>query len=136
MAFVLATVRGCLASGTIVSMRRTVLIVDDHEGFRDSARALLEAEGFTVLGAVGAGDAAVAAVERLHPEVVLLDIELPDLDGFAVAERLAPLAEPPVVVLISGRDAAAYGVRLAAAPARGFLPKWGLSGAALAELVG
>jgi DNA-binding NarL/FixJ family response regulator len=128
--------RGCLASGRIVSMRRTVLIVDDHVAFRESARALLEAEGFTVLGAVASGAAAVAAVERLRPDVVLLDVELPDLDGFAVAERLAVLTGPPIVVLISGRDAGAYRVRLAAAPARGFLPKRGLSGAALAELVG
>jgi DNA-binding NarL/FixJ family response regulator len=117
-------------------MRRTVLIVDDHDGFRESARALLEAEGFMVLGAVATGGVAVAAVERLRPDVVLLDIELPDLNGFAVAERLAALAEPPAVVLISGRDAAAYRPRLEAAPARGFLPKRGLSGAALAELVG
>jgi DNA-binding NarL/FixJ family response regulator len=116
-------------------MRRTVLIVDDHVEFRESARALLEADGFTVLGAVAAGGPVVAAVERLRPEVVLLDIELPDLDGFAVAERLAALAEPPIVVLTSGRDAAGYRVRLETALARGFLSKRELSGAALAELV-
>jgi DNA-binding NarL/FixJ family response regulator len=113
-----------------------VLIVDDHEGVRESARALLEAEGFTVVDAVAAGGAAAAAVERLRPEVVLLDVELPDLDGLAVAELLAELTEPPIVVLISGREDAAYRARLGGAPARGFLPKRGLSGAALAELVG
>jgi DNA-binding NarL/FixJ family response regulator len=128
--------RRCPGSGTIVPMRPTVLIVDDHDGFRESASALLEAEGFTVRGAVSTGGEVVAAVERLHPDVVLLDIELPDLDGFAVAEVLAALTDPPIVVLISGRDAATYGERVDGAPARGFLPKQGLSGAALAELLG
>ena len=93
-------------------MRTTVLIVDDHGGFRESARALLEAEGFTVVGCAADGAAALAAVQRLRPEVVLLDVQLPDLDGFAVAEQLAAVPGPPRVVLISSRDAAAYGRRL------------------------
>ena len=117
-------------------MRRTVLIVDDHEAFRDSAAALLEQEGFDVVGQAADGPQAVAAVERLHPEVVLLDIQLPDLDGFAVAERLAALPEAPRVVLISSRDASAYGHRLGDAPARGFITKRELSGRVLAALVG
>jgi DNA-binding NarL/FixJ family response regulator len=113
-----------------------VLIVDDHDDFRSSAGALLEAEGFTVVGGVADGAAAVGAVERLRPEVVLLDIQLPDLDGFAVAERLAATTDPPRVVLISSRDATAYGPRLDAAAVCGFLAKWELSGASLAALVG
>jgi DNA-binding NarL/FixJ family response regulator len=117
-------------------MRRTVLIVDDHEAFRESAAALLEAEGFAVVGEAADGGSAIAQAERLRPEVVLLDIQLPDLDGFAVAERLASESDPPIVVLISSREAAAYGPRLGAAVARGFLPKRELSGAALAALVG
>jgi len=117
-------------------VRPTVLIVDDHDGFRESARALLEAEGFAVVGGAADGASALAAVEWLRPGVVLLDIQLPDLDGFAVAERLAALHEPPRVVLISSRDAAAYGPRLAAAPVSGFLAKRELSGASLAALVG
>lgn len=116
-------------------MRRTVLIVDDHEDFRRSATALLDAEGFEVVGAVADGGAVVEAVERLRPEVVLLDIQLPDLDGIAVAERLARTENPPQVVLISSRDAAAYGPRIGSAPARGFLAKRELSGASLAALV-
>ncbi len=116
-------------------MRPTVLIVDDHDGFRESARALLEAEGFAVVGGAADGASALAAVEWLRPDVVLLDIQLPDLDGFAVAERLAAAPDPPRVVLISSRDAAAYGPRLAAAPACGFLAKQELSGASLAVLV-
>ena len=67
-------------------VRTTVLIVDDHDGFRESARAMLEAEGFTVVGGAADGAAALAAVRQLRPEVVLLDVQLPDVDGFAVAE--------------------------------------------------
>jgi DNA-binding NarL/FixJ family response regulator len=117
-------------------VRPTVLIVDDHDGFRESARALLEAEGFAVVGDAADGAAALAAALRLRPDVVLLDVQLPDVDGFAVAERLAALSEPPRVVLISSRDATAYGPRLDAAPACGFLAKRELSGASLAALVG
>src|SRR5215471_1753709 len=76
------------------------------------------------------------AARRRRPDVVLLDVQLPDVDGIAVAERLAALSEPPRVVLISSRDAAAYGPRLDAAPACGFLAKRELSGASLAALVG
>jgi len=117
-------------------VRRTVLIVDDHQPFRESASALLGAEGFEVVGNVADGAAALAAVERLRPEVVLLDVQLPGVDGFAVAEQLAAAPAPPRVVLVSSRDAAAYGPRLGAAPACGFLAKRELSGASLAALVG
>ena len=117
-------------------MRKTVLIVDDHDGFRDSARALLEAEGFEVIGTAADGAAGITAVERLRPEVVVLDVQLPDLDGFAVAERLATVPHPPSVVLVSTRAAATYGPRIEAASARGFLTKAELSGAALRALIG
>ena len=117
-------------------MRPTVLIVDDHPAFRESASALLEAEGFAVVGEAADGDEAIAAVARLRPQVVLLDIQLPDLDGFAVAALLARGPDPPSVVLISSREAAAYGPRLGAAAALGFIPKRELSGSALAALVG
>jgi CheY-like chemotaxis protein len=118
------------------AMPRTVLIVDDHEAFRESATALLEAEGFDVVGEAADGPQAVTEVERLQPEVVLLDIQLPDLDGFAVAERLAALPQAPRVVLISSREASAYGHRLGEAAASGFITKRELSGRALAALVG
>jgi DNA-binding NarL/FixJ family response regulator len=117
-------------------MRATVLIVDDHDDFRASASALLEAEGFAVVGGVADGAGAVRAVERLRPDVVLLDIQLPDVDGFAVAERLAAMSDPPRVVLISSRDAASYGARVGAASTCGFLAKRELSGASLTALVG
>jgi len=121
---------------TIRHMRPTVLIVDDHPEFRASASALLEAEGFAVVGSAADGDEAIVAVERLRPQIVLLDIQLPDSDGFTVAERLAAGPDPPRVVLISSREAAAYGPRLDAAAARGFIPKRELSGSSLAALVG
>jgi CheY-like chemotaxis protein len=117
-------------------MRPTVLIVDDHREFRESASALLESEGFAVIGEAADGEEAIAAVERLRPQVVLLDIQLPHLDGFGVAERLATGSDPPTVVLISSREATAYGPRLEAAAAQGFIPKRELSGSALAALVG
>jgi len=117
-------------------MRPTVLIVDDHAEFRESAAALLEAEGFAVIGEAADGDEAIAAVERLRPQVVLLDIQLPGPDGFTVAERLAAGSDPPRVVLISSREAPAYGPRLGAAAVRGFIPKRELSGSALAALLG
>ena len=116
-------------------MRTRVLIVDDHDGFRASARALLEAEGFAVVGEAADGIGALTAVDRLRPDVVLLDVQLPDLDGFAVAERLAAAPDSPRVVLISSRDAGAYGPRVQAAGALGFLTKRELSGASLAALV-
>lgn len=114
---------------------RTVLIVDDHEAFRSSARALLEAEGFDVVGEAADGVQAIEAVAALRPDVVLLDVQLPGEDGLAVAERLAAGSDPPAVVLISSRDASAYGPRLSAARAKGFIRKSDLSGAALAALL-
>jgi chemotaxis response regulator CheB len=85
-------------------VRPTVLIVDDHEAFRASARALLQAGAFDVIGEASDGTEAIAAVTALRPAIVLLDVQLPGLDGLAVAERLAQAADPPVVVLSSGRD--------------------------------
>jgi DNA-binding NarL/FixJ family response regulator len=116
-------------------MATTVLIVDDHRGFREGARRMLEAAGYVVVGEAQDGASALAAAERLHPQVVLLDIQLPDLDGFAVSERLASDEHPPAVVLISSRDESAYRQRLAASTARGFIAKSELSGPALATLV-
>jgi DNA-binding NarL/FixJ family response regulator len=117
-------------------VRSTLLIVDDHEGFRASARAMLEAEGFDVVGEAADGAEAIEAVALLRPEIVLLDIQLPGLDGLAVAEQLAAGPNAPAVVLTSSRDATAYGPRLGQTSARGFIPKSGLSGEALAALVG
>ena len=116
-----------------MDMRPRVLIVDDHAAFRESASALLEAEGFDVVGEAADGESAIAEVRRLRPEIV--DVQLPGLDGFGVAERLAGRPDAPVVILISSRDAGSYGSRVDDAPVRGFLAKRSLSGAALAGLV-
>jgi DNA-binding NarL/FixJ family response regulator len=112
-----------------------VLIVDDHDGFRSLAKALLEAEGFDVVGEAGDAASALAAAERLRPGVVVLDIQLPGVDGFEVAARLAANPHPPQVVLVSTRDISAYRRRLATSPVRGFISKSELSGSALSALV-
>jgi DNA-binding NarL/FixJ family response regulator len=117
-------------------VRTTVLIVDDHASFRSLARAVLEFARFDVIGEAVDGASAIEEARRLKPAVVLLDIHLPDLDGFVVAERLTANGEGPAIVLISSRDASAYRRRLAHSPARGFIPKSELSGAAVAALVG
>lgn len=117
-------------------MRKTILIVDDHPSFRTWSRKLLELDGFEVIGEAADGRSAIAAARALHPDVVLLDVRLPDMSGFEVAEELACGGQPPVVVLTSSRDRSEYDARVADSAARGFLPKHLLSGAALAALTG
>lgn len=117
-------------------MHPTVLIVDDHKAFRESASALLAVEGFAVVGTAADGAEAVAAAQRLRPQIVLLDIQLPDLDGFAVAELLNATPRPPRIVLTSSRDFGQFAGRLQASGSPGFIAKRSLSGAALAALVG
>jgi DNA-binding NarL/FixJ family response regulator len=109
----------------------SVLIVDDHGGFRRRARRLLEAEGFAVVGEAGDGAHAVEAARALAPDLVLLDVNLPDTDGFAVAAALTGAPGGPAVVITSTRDAADVAERVRACGARGFVPKGELSGAAL-----
>jgi DNA-binding NarL/FixJ family response regulator len=112
----------------------TVLIVDDHAAFRLQARALLEADGFTVVGEAADGASGLEAARALRPDLVLLDVGLPDLEGFEVARRLAVTGSPPLVVLTSSRLASDYGPRLAASRVLGFIPKDELSGAAIRAL--
>jgi CheY-like chemotaxis protein len=116
-------------------VERTVLIVDDHAGFRRFVRRLLEADGFTVVGEASSGVEALAQVGALRPELVLVDVLLPDLDGFAVAERLARIPDQPLVVLTSSREAEDFAGRLAVTAAHGFLAKQELTGAALRALI-
>jgi DNA-binding NarL/FixJ family response regulator len=115
---------------------QTVLIVDDHAGFRSLARRLLDAAGFEVVGEAANGRSALNEARRLRPAVVLLDVQLPDVDGFEVARRLAAAGLDTATVLISTRDTNAYRRRLATSPVRGFIPKSELSAASLSELVG
>jgi len=116
-------------------MSTSVLIVDDHPSFRASARRMLEASGYSVVGEAADGAAAIAAARELAPQLVLLDVQLPDIDGFEVAARLKALDGAPDVILTSSRDGADFGTAIAESPARGFIAKAELSGASLAELV-
>ena len=122
-------------SATMDSMAVRVLIVDDHENFRSSARLLLEAEGYEVVGEAGTGAAALTAAAELRPDVILLDVHLPDIDGFDVASRVATSESAPRVVITSSRDASDFGPAIARSGALGFVPKNELSGEALAALL-
>lgn len=113
-------------------MATSFLIVDDHPSFRAAARLLLESAGFLVVGEAGDGATAVSEARRLTPDAVLLDVNLPDTDGFAVA---AELASGPVIVLTSSRDAREFGPLIDRSGARGFVAKADLSGALLRELL-
>jgi DNA-binding NarL/FixJ family response regulator len=108
---------------------RTVLIVDDYPPFRESARGLLEGGGFDVVGEAEDGAEALRLARELGPEVVLLDVHLPDLDGFEVARRLSELEPAPEVVLTSSRDD--YAPLVEASAARSFIRKDALSAEAL-----
>ncbi len=116
-------------------MSRTVLIVDDHAGFRSRARLLLETEGYAVIGEAADGATAIAEARRLRPDVVLLDVQLPDIDGIEVAARLTANGSAPAIVLTSSRDLADLGPVRDRCDVRGFIPKAELSGAALEALL-
>ncbi|HEV2218899.1 MAG TPA: response regulator [Candidatus Dormibacteraeota bacterium] len=113
-----------------------VLIVDDHAGFRRVARRLLQDMGRLVVGEAGTGHEALSEARRLKPDLVLLDIQLPDLDGLAVARSLSSDPNPPAVVLVSSRDAADYGPSLDGCGALGFIAKADLTAESLTALLG
>jgi DNA-binding NarL/FixJ family response regulator len=112
----------------------TVLIVDDHDSFRAAARRMLEREGFEVVGEAADGTTAIALARAVRPDLVLLDVVLPDLSGFEVAERLGAVV--PRVVLVSSRARTDFGSRLRRSPAVGFISKDELSGERIRELLG
>ncbi|MDA0170994.1 response regulator transcription factor [Solirubrobacter taibaiensis] len=116
-------------------MATTVLIVDDHSAFRSRAKRMLEAEGFEVVGEAADGASGVDAAKRLAPDVVLLDLQLPDTTGFDVAEAISAEAAPPAVVITSTRENDDYDDRARRCGARGFVSKAELSGAAIEELL-
>ncbi len=113
----------------------TILIIDDHAAFRAQARALLVAGGFSVIGEAVDGTSGLEAARRLRPDLVLLDISLPDVEGFEVARELAATGPPPFVVLTSSREASEYGPRLTSSQVLGFISKDELSGEAIRALV-
>jgi DNA-binding NarL/FixJ family response regulator len=112
-------------------MAMTLLIVDDHTAFRAVARKLLARHGYEVVGEAGDGEAALAAVQELRPDVVLLDVQMPGIDGFEVAARLNAAGSPPAIVMVSSRDGEDFGGLIERSGARGFIPKHDLSGNAL-----
>jgi DNA-binding NarL/FixJ family response regulator len=116
-------------------MTTTVLIVDDHASFRASARAVLESEGFAVVGEAATGAEALAAIPDACPEIVLLDVQLPDADGFDLAQRLTANGGKVNVVLVSSRDYSDFAQLIERSGARGFVPKAELSGPRLATLL-
>ena len=117
-------------------MSRTVLIVDDHPSFRASARAMLEAEGFDVVGELAEGASVVETVLALEPDVVLLDVQLPDMTGFDVCAGLENCdASTAQVILVSSRDLTDYGELVDGSCACGFVPKGELSGDMIAALL-
>jgi DNA-binding NarL/FixJ family response regulator len=116
-------------------MGKTVVIVDDHAGFRASARRLLEADGFDVVGEAADGRSGIAAVTALRPQIVLLDVRLPDMCGIDVASELAGTREAPAIVLTSSRDREDFGDSIESSGARGFVPKDVLSGPLVAAAV-
>ena len=118
-------------------MAITLLIVDDDARFRGVARELLEAEGFDVVGEAADGAGALRSVAELHPQVVLLDIQLPDVSGLQVARRImGGDTNCPAVVLTSTRDGADFAGLVDESGARGFVGKTDLSGAALRHVIG
>ena len=120
-------------SGPSASLR--VLIVDDHEGFLSAATALLTASGYDVVGSATSGEDALTAVAEHQPDLVLVDLRLPGIDGVAVADRLDRLDPAPRVILISSRGEARREPRVVSAPALGFLSKSELTPDALAALL-
>jgi DNA-binding NarL/FixJ family response regulator len=112
-----------------------VLIVDDHPWFRGAARTLLHSGGFEVVGEAATITEGLRAIQAVRPDLVMLDIHLPDGDGIDCAATIAQLADPPAVVLVSAREAVEFGARLTASTACGFIPKDDLSVASLRALL-
>jgi DNA-binding NarL/FixJ family response regulator len=112
-------------------MAMTLMIVDDHRSFRDAARRVLESAGFQIVGEAADGESALDAIPQLRPDVVLLDVQLPGIDGFEVAARLTGRDGAPLVVMTSSRERADFGPLVEESGARGFIHKADLSGPAL-----
>ena len=124
-----------LTQGDYPDVSPTVLIVDDHAAFRALVRAVLEEDGYDVIGEAPDGYAGLIAARELRPDVVLLDVRLPDMDGFAVAGELAGNGRGPAVVVTSSSEDPLYVGRAQCSGARGFIAKHDVCGAALDRLL-
>jgi DNA-binding response OmpR family regulator len=116
-------------------MRPRIVIVDDDPAFLATVRVLLEAEGFVVVGEALNGLDGVAAADELKPDLVLVDVNLPDIDGFEVVNRLADGEAAPPVVLTSIRAASDFGNLIQASRARAFIAKSEITGEALTRFL-
>jgi DNA-binding NarL/FixJ family response regulator len=116
-------------------MPPTLLIVDDHGAFRATARALLECDGWEVVGEAADGTSGLTAARSLNPDLVLLDVRLPDIDGFTVAGRLTADGGGPAVIVTSSSDDPLYPDQARENGALGFIAKHDLSGEALERLM-
>jgi DNA-binding NarL/FixJ family response regulator len=116
-------------------MAMTLMIVDDHRSFRDAARRVLENAGFEIVGEAPDGESALDAIRGLRPDVVLLDVQLPGIDGFEVASRLSGQADAPLIVMTSSREASHFGPLVENSGARGFIHKADLSGPAICAVL-
>ena len=123
--------RGSLCDDPIVA---TIVIVDDDPRFRGIARRLLESEGFDVIGEASDGREALAVTRELEPDILLLDVQLPDIDGIEVATRLSAGVDGPAIVLTSTRDESDFGPQVEQSGARGFVPKGEISAERITSL--
>lgn len=119
----------------MITAMSSVIIVDDHEGFRLSARRLLQTEGYDVIGEADDGASAIRLARELAPEVMVVDVHLPDIDGFTLAAELAAVEPAPRIVLVSSHDSSDFGPLVQRSPAVGFVSKGELSGGALERLL-
>jgi DNA-binding NarL/FixJ family response regulator len=116
-------------------MAMTLMIVDDHRSFRQAARRVLESAGFVIVGEAADGESALDAILDLRPDVVLLDVQLPGIDGFEVAARLIQRGDAPLIVMTSSRERAHFGPLIEQSGARGFIHKADLSGPAISAVL-
>jgi DNA-binding NarL/FixJ family response regulator len=131
----LGTEDDSVADGPTRPENNRVLIVDDHASFRSIAREVLMADGFLVVGEAADGAEAIRACGELRPDLVLLDVQLPDIDGFSVAAVLTGQTDRRTVVLVSSRSRTDYGSRVEDCGARGYIAKAELSGDAVRRLL-
>src|SRR4051794_30695018 len=131
----LATLRIATSAGTICAVRPRVLIVDDNAPFRAAARQLLERSGFDVVAEAGTGAEGIQEAKAHRPDLAIVDVQLADLDGFEVAERLATLDGTCEVILTSSLDGKDFGALVTASSARGFIPKDELSAPAIRAML-